>query len=98
MPVVKGVRSPGIEITDGCEMQCKCWGLNWHRVEGQPVLLTTQTLSSPIVIMEFLFLSELVCFSETGYLCVVLAVLGFIYSLHQTALNLISASASRVQD
>jgi len=40
----KGTPDP---ITDGCEPPCGCWELNSGPLEEQPVLLTSEALSSP---------------------------------------------------
>ena len=59
-------------ITDGCEPPCGCWELNSGPLEKQSVLLTAETSLQPST-MATLFL--FVCFFETGFLCIALAVL-----------------------
>ena len=38
----EGVGSPGIGVTDSCELSCGCWELNLGPLEEQPVLLTIE--------------------------------------------------------
>ena len=38
----KGIRSPGTEVTGGCELPCRCWDLY-----EQPVLLTAEPSPVP---------------------------------------------------
>ena len=38
----EGVRAPGTEATDSCELQCGCWELNPGPVGEQPVLLIAE--------------------------------------------------------
>jgi hypothetical protein len=39
-PEQQGARSPGLRLTDGCELPCGCWKQNLGSLEEQPVLLT----------------------------------------------------------
>ena len=41
------VRSPGTEVTGGCELPCGCWESNPDPLTAQSVLLTLSHLSSP---------------------------------------------------
>lgn len=38
----EGVSSPGVPVTDSCELPCGCWELNMDSLEEQPVLLTIE--------------------------------------------------------
>ena len=38
----EGVRTPGAEVTDSCELPCGCWESNQNTLEGQPVLLPAE--------------------------------------------------------
>jgi hypothetical protein len=40
--VRKESQVPGIEIRDGCELQCEFWGSNLGRLDEQPVLGVTE--------------------------------------------------------
>lgn len=39
---LEGVRSPNIEVTEGCELPCRQWELSSGPLEWQPVILTTE--------------------------------------------------------
>ena len=43
----EGVGSPGIGVTDNCELSHECWELNLGPLEEQPVLLTTEPSLQP---------------------------------------------------
>jgi E3 ubiquitin-protein ligase NEDD4 len=43
----EGVGSPGIGVTDSCELPCGCWELNSGPLKKQPVLLTTEPSLNP---------------------------------------------------
>lgn len=49
----EGVRSPGREVTDSCELTCGYWELNPGPLKEQPVLLTADI--SPVRLFICLF-------------------------------------------
>ena len=51
----KDIRSPGTEVTDGCEPSCGCWELNPSPLQEHPVLLTTEKNLQPGVTCFVLF-------------------------------------------
>jgi hypothetical protein len=57
----EGVRSPGREVTDSCELTCGYWELNPGPLEEQPVLLTADISPVHLFVYLFIYLFETVC-------------------------------------
>ena len=51
MCLCEGVRSPGIGVTDRCELSCGSWELNQGPLEEQPVLLVTKPPLQPQMLL-----------------------------------------------
>lgn len=50
MPCVQGeesIKSSGSEVTDSCELLCRCWAPNLGPLQEQQILLTTELFSIP---------------------------------------------------
>jgi hypothetical protein len=47
MCACEGVRCPGTNTTDDCELLCGCWELDLGPLQDQPELLTTEPTFQP---------------------------------------------------
>ena len=51
----EGARSPGMGITDSCELLCRCWELNLNPLAKQSVLSITEPSLCPLCFIVCLF-------------------------------------------